>query len=541
MENISDPVYRQYARRFADTLTSRYAQHPTLFAIGYDNEIGNAFMSYSAADRQRFVAWLEAKYGTVEALNRAWATQRWSRKLSSFDEVQLPNAEGPSPPERYLDLRRFWSDQIIQALKDLEAIRRKNAPHLPSASNLWDTAPRMGFDYLSSYQDYASYGAMGFYPGTAIDTTLLALLVKGELPTPLWFNEFVTAGSDGYGPPKGSIRMWAYLALIYYGQVFLAWTFNTHRGGEEQALFGMLDHDGTPSWKYREWKRIAEEFAKLEKLGFPRGRRPDVGIAYSFDTAIASHPPAGNTARSYYRTPYIEQVRHAFQPLYEDNVDVAMLNLVNSGLEYKLLVVPGLYVMDERSAAAIRRYVGNGGTVVMTAFSAKVDEHSQWFGTPLPGRLNDVFGIRTAEFYRSSLPPELSFEREILRASIDFYEVIEPCSARTLAAFTNVPEKSPAITLNEYGKGRAIYVALPAQPEILGPLLRSLYALLGIERGPDTPAGVSARRVDGRTLYVNTTATSMSVNLAGDRQGLLSGRRHSGVLCLEPYAVDLLE
>jgi hypothetical protein len=23
--------------------------------------------------------------------------------------------------------------------------------------------------------------------------------------------------------------------------VFLGWTFNTHRGGEEQALFGMLD------------------------------------------------------------------------------------------------------------------------------------------------------------------------------------------------------------------------------------------------------------------------------------------------------------
>jgi len=122
-------------------------------------------MSYSAADRLRFIDWLKARYGTVEALNKAWATQRWSRRLGSFDEVQLPNGEGPSPPERYLDLRRFWSDQAIEALRDLEAIRRKNMPDLPSASNLWDTAPRMGFDYLRSYQDYASHGAMGFYPG----------------------------------------------------------------------------------------------------------------------------------------------------------------------------------------------------------------------------------------------------------------------------------------------------------------------------------------------------------------------------------------
>jgi len=542
MEDISDPVYREHAKRFADALMSHYAHHPALSAIGYDNEIGDGYMSYSAADRLRFIEWLEARYGTVEELNKAWATQRWSRRLGSFDEVQLPNGDGPSPPERYLDLRRFWSDQAIETLMDLEAIRRKNMPELPSASNLWDTAWRMGFDYLgSSYQDYATHGAMGFYPGSAVGTTLNALLVKGELETPVWFNEFITAGSDRYGPPKGSIRMWAYQALLYYGQVFLGWTFNTHRGGEEQALFGMLDHDGTPSWKYREWQRLAREFWRLSQLGFPRDRRPEVAIAYSFDTAIASRPPAGNTARDYYSTPYSQQVSQAFEPLYEDNVDVALLNLANSTLDYKLLIVPGLYVMDERSAAAIRRYVRDGGTVVMTAFSAKVDEHSQWFDTPLPGRLDDVFGIRTSEFYRQSPLPEVSFEDQTLKASMDFYEVLEPRSARILAAFTNTPGRSPAVTVNDYGKGHAIYLATPAEPSILGPILRSLYASLGVERGPETPAGVSARVVAGRTLYVNTTDQAVDIPIAGDQEGVISGSRYSGVLHLGPYEVDLLQ
>jgi beta-galactosidase len=542
MEDISDPVYREHVKRFADALTSHYAHHPALLAVGYDNEIGDGYMSYSDGDRLRFIEWLKARYGTVEALNKAWATQRWSRRLGSFDEVQLPNGDGPSPPERYLDLHRFWSDQAVGTLMDLEAIRRKNMPELPSASNLWDTAYRMGFDYLgSSYQDYASYGAMGFYPGSAVDTTLNALLVKGELPTPVWFNEFITAGSDRYGPPKGSIRMWAYQALLYYGQVFLAWTFNTHLGGEEQALFGVLDHDGTPSWKYREWKRIAQELSKLEKLGFPRNHRPEVAIAYSFDSAIASRPPAGNTARDYYSTPYSQQVSNAFRPLYEDNIDVALLNPANSTLEYKLLVVPGLYVMDARSAAAVRRYVKEGGTVVMTAFSAKVDEHSQWFDTPLPGRLDDVFGIRTSEFYRPSALPKVSFQGQSLKASIDFYEVLEPRSARTLAAFENTPEKSPAVVVNEYGKGRAIYVAVPAQPSILGPILRSLYARVGVERGPATPAGVSARVVEGRTLYVNTTDKAVDVPIAGKKDGVITGQRYAGVLHLGPYEVDLLQ
>jgi len=182
MVNSADPVYRERLVRFADELTKHYARHPALAGIGYNNEIGDGFLSYSEADRQRFIAWLKAKYGTVANLNHAWATQRWSRRLNSFEEVQLPYADGPAPPERYLDLRRFWSDVTISVLEDLERVRQRNVPHLPAVSNLWDTAGRRGFDYLSTYKKYVSYGAEGFYPGTPLDVSLGALLVKGDLP-----------------------------------------------------------------------------------------------------------------------------------------------------------------------------------------------------------------------------------------------------------------------------------------------------------------------------------------------------------------------
>ena len=61
MDNISDPDYKRLVARLADTLTRRYAEHPALLAIGFDNEIGNGFMSYSQADRERFVDWLKKK------------------------------------------------------------------------------------------------------------------------------------------------------------------------------------------------------------------------------------------------------------------------------------------------------------------------------------------------------------------------------------------------------------------------------------------------------------------------------------------------
>jgi beta-galactosidase len=543
MDDISDPSYRDHLIHFADELTRHYGHSPALAAIGYNNEIGNGFMSYSEADRQRFVTWLKAKYGTIDNLNKAWATQRWSRHLNSFDEVQLPYADGPSPPERYLDLRRYWSDVTISVLEDLEKIRQGNAPNFPAVSNLWDWASRRGFDYLSSYKNYVSYGAEGFYPANPLDVSFGALLEKGDLNTPLWFNEFTSGGGGTYGGPKGIIRMWAYLALMDYGQTFLAWTFNTHKGGEEQALFGLLDHDGTPSWKYTEYKQIASEFSKLQHFGFPRYRKPEVAIAYSFESNIASHPPVpSNTVRQYFTVNYIDQVQSAFQPFFEDNIDVAFINIGHSTLDgYKLLVVPADYVMDTASAEAIRSYVRNGGTVIMTALSAKVDETSQWFDTPLPGRLSDVFGIRTSEFYRPGTPPEISLNGRIEKASINFYEVLEPRTANSMAMFTNTPEKSPAITVNGYGKGRAIYVAVPAQMAILAPLTRGLYPQLGIERGPETPPGVYARVVEGRTLYVNTSPEEKSVTVSGTRRSVISGRSFERVLHLKPFEVDLIE
>ena len=119
MDNISDPGYVRELGFLADTLTKRYAHHPAVIAVGYNNEIGNGFMSYSEADRQRFIAWLKAKYVTVEELNKAWATQRWSRRLSKFDDVDLPLADGPGPAERYLDLHRYWSDVSVARLEEL--------------------------------------------------------------------------------------------------------------------------------------------------------------------------------------------------------------------------------------------------------------------------------------------------------------------------------------------------------------------------------------------------------------------------------------
>jgi len=540
MDNIGDPDYRRLARRMADTLTRRYAKHPALLAVGYDNEIGNGFMSYSEADRRRFVAWLKQRYGSIEALNQAWATQRWSRRIGHWDEVRLPYADGPGPAERYLDLRRFWSDVTIATLDDLEAVRRHNVPDKPVLSNYWDWSGRKGFDFLGSYRRHTTYGAMGFYAGDAVSGGWEATMIKGGMSTPTWFNEFAAGGGGSYGS-KGWSRMWAHFVLLLGGQAALAWTFNSHLGGEEQALMGLIDHDDRPSWKLGEWATIAREYAVLEKLGFPRRVEPKVAIAYSFENVHATSPNGpSNTVRQYIKAPYLQQAQGAFEPLLKDNVDVAIIKLSYEDLSrYRLIILPGMYLLDRASTEAVRQFVANGGTVVMTAQSAKVNDNNQWHATPLPGGLTDVFGLRTNEFYDAA--GTLTLGGEEIKGTIAHYEVLEPSSAQVLARFTNLEGTPPAITVNRFGKGKAYYLAMPAQPQIMRPLLRQLYAQAGIEPGPKTPDGVFARAVDGRVLYVNTTHAPVDLPIEGDGVGVLSGKHWHGTLRLEPRGVDLLQ
>jgi beta-galactosidase len=542
MDDISDPNYARELKILGEAMTLHFAHNPAIIAIGYNNEIGNGYMSYSVADKERFIAWLKKKYRTIDELNKAWATQRWSRRLNSFEDVDLPLANGPGPSERYLDLHRFWSDVTVDRLQELDSIRRRNMPDTPSISNLWDTAPRRGFDYLRTYKSYVSYGAEGFYPGDPVSGAFEALMTKGDLPTPHWFNEFTAGGGGWYGEP-GRSRMYAYVGLMTGAQGFLAWTFNSHQGGEEQALFGLLNHDNTPSWKVDEFAHIASDFKLLSKYGFPRYPHPQVAIAYSFDSFIVSHPNGpSSTTLQYFKTPYTEQVRGAFAPFFNANIDAAVINVGADTLSrYKLVVVPADYVMDAASAKAIREYVDAGGAVLMTAYSAKVDEHGQWFDTPLPGRLSDVFGLRTNEFYEPANLPVFELEGKTAKASIRFYEVLEPTTARTLARFSNLPGNPPAVTVNNYGKGQAIYLAAPAQPTLIAPIIESLYGALGIKPGPATPEGVYARVVDGRTLYVNTTAEEKAIAVGMNVHGVLSNKSYQGEMKLGPYQADLVE
>lgn len=565
MEDVGDPMFRKYAYRLAEELVKRYVSHKALLAFGLCNELGAGYISYSETAKNRFIEWLINKYNTVDILNKAWSAQRWSRRLNSFDDVVLPSSGMvKAAPERYLDMRRFYSEEIIDYLKQLKNIIKSVAPNSVTSSNHWAESSGIGFDYLNAYKDFVDIPGAGFYPGTNPEDRRALLGACfcidhriGELDLPMWCLEFQTGTFGGYACPDKAMRMYAYLSLIYRSQMICAWTWRSMLGGEEQYLFGLLDHDGVLSKKYYEFKQIAEEFKYLQKYCLPRKTESKVAIAYSFESKIVSE-----YSKDYYKTDYTDQILQVYQTLFDDNMDCNFINLRNISKKYKLIIIPGHCVMDEASAESIRKFVQNGGTVIMTAYSAKVNENNQVFSTSLPGRLSDLFGIRIGGFDRSKTHVAsinegglkksdldiqreyvwISFENVNFKLDIDYYEIIETKTAEILASFTNIKEQLPAITSNNFGKGKAIYIAIPADKDILKPLLNKIYLELDIKKGPITPDGVSARYIDKkRILYVNTTPFKKTIPILEVSKGIITNKTYKTSVELDPYEVDLIE
>ena len=72
-------------------------------------------------------------------------------------------------------------------------------------------------------------------------------------------------------------------------------------------------------------------------------------------------------------------------------------------------------------------------------------------------------------------------------------------------------------------------------------MLKYLCKLAGVEPGPETPEGVYARVVDGRTLYVNTTGEEKKVPITGTKQAIMTDRVYWRTVILGAQEAELVQ
>ena len=548
MDDMGDPNFQKYALRFTDALSKHYANHPALLAFGIDNESGDGPISYSETVRKRFIVWLKNRYKNLDNLNSAWATQRWSRRLNSFDEVGLPSTgQKNGAPEKILDFRLFISDEVNGTLFKVLDVVHANAPNAQTNTNAWYYSWMKYFDYSKiAHSGKMTRHGCGFYPGSSLITNWGVMnaafgiqRIQFESNNPFWCSEFNTMTSV-----PNSIRKNAYATLFYGNQMVCGWTWQSMWAGEEQYLEGMLDWDGIPNRKYDEYKKIATEFKKIEKY-FPYQSKAEVGLAFSFPSQIASGS---------FPVQHENQVQACWDLFYWRNMDCKMLEISQSKLNYKLLFVPGVTVMDKVSAQKIRDFVQNGGTVIMTENSAMVDTTGQVFRSTLPGMLSDVFGIRVASFEETEPMNEISrkgykgkkleftYKGKAINTESARFDIIQTKGAEVVGTITSLDKDYPIMTVNKFGKGKAIYVGLPADGNVLGGIVDELINELGIKKGPDVPSGVMARQIDEKHfLYLNVSGEPKEIKMNGKSKSILFDKDYSGNFTIAPYEPEFIE
>ncbi len=151
---FSHEGYARSCARIVSALAERFGRHPAVIAWQADNEYGchDTVESYSDAALLAFRDWCRRKYGSIDALNKAWGNVFWSMELRGFEEIELPNLTvTEANPAHLLDFQRFSSDQVRAFNRRQTEIIRRHSPGRAILHNFMGSF--VAFDHFALSQD----------------------------------------------------------------------------------------------------------------------------------------------------------------------------------------------------------------------------------------------------------------------------------------------------------------------------------------------------------------------------------------------------
>ncbi|MCC5848492.1 MAG: beta-galactosidase [Verrucomicrobia bacterium] len=562
---FSSRVFREKVGDINRRLAERYRTHPAVKMW----HISNEYQSLCHCEQcvEAFRAWLRTKYGTLENLNRAWWTSFWGQSFQDWGEI---NPRNRALDGSKLDWKRFQTDQIVDFLKHEIAALREGGATQPATTNMMSLWPTVNFQRLADTVDviaddcYPVWKQNGRDEQTAASISFVHDLrrsMKGGRPWVLM--ESCPSVPQWHNPPKlkrpGMARMEMMQAVAHGSDGVLYFQWRKGRGGHEKYHGAVVDHVGHEHTRvFRDVSEIGNTLAKLDDL-VGTTTPAEVAFVYDWEVRWALETSAGVLKDSAVEDDaYTETVKAHYFPYWSMGVPVDVLESRAEFSGYRLLVAPRLYLLLPGVADALKTFVENGGTLVLSAYCGQVNESNLCFTGGWPGDgLRELCGIWVEETDR--LLPEdqqnLTFADPRFPAlqgewsAGPLCEILHAEGAEVLATYgAQFYAGTPALTRNAFGKGEVWYLATDVDPDFLLGLHRELKNRLKLRQttGTDLPPGVGATwRTDGESEWVflqNFGTDSVEISLdSRPHRDVESGETVSSPLHLKPVETRILQ
>ena len=546
-------------------MATALGQHPQLIAWQIDNGLGAHLTesSFNPETRRDWHSWLKAKYETIERFNDLAGTRQWGQIVTDWDQVPMPRrAPTLHNPALVLDWMRFSSDTILAFVKMQVDLLHEITPRCPVTSNLralyrrfdhFDVAEALDFVAVDSNATIKSKSSE-----LACELDMLRSLKKSNIRTPdgqegFWVIE-QKAGQVNWQDVNSLVRpqvvrLFTYQVISRGASGVLYFCWRQPRIGTEKFYGAVLPHNGRKdSRTYKEISQLGDEIKLLAPAIQGTKIVSDVCILYSHDNDWALQQPMQPNKNFNLR----EHIQLFYNGLHHRNVSIDFARPTEDLSKYKLVIAPSLHLMAGGEADLLKLYVQNGGTLVGTFNTGLVDEHHMAPDGGYPHDLTDVFGLEVLEF--DPLPPgeenHLTFKGTFptghLHPAKMWCDIIEPKGCQILATFAkDFYAGRPAITMNSFGLGKAIYIGTMSHQFFYDDLvvwLRQLCNIQPLLKVPDT-VEVTLRQKDNRRIYflLNHQNSPVRIQFYKPMHDFLTGGALTGNYDLPPHGVLVLD
>ncbi|WOF24236.1 beta-galactosidase [Microbacterium betulae] len=495
---ISAPAYRAAARRIARLLGERYGRHPRLRGWHVHNEYGTIDHGPHAATA--FRRWLRARYGTIDALNAAWCTAFWSQRYGSWEEI-LPSraTQYLHNPALAVDFRRFSSDEMLAAFAEQKAEIAAAGSRAPVTTNFM--LPTWNHLEQWSWADAQDVVSIDHY----LDTTgpdAEAHVAYGSDLTRSWAGgpwvlmeqnaRGIRVGDRTFAKSPGRMirNSLAYIARGSQSSLFFQWRAGA--GGAEQWHGALVPHSGGESAAFAAVEELGGMLEALSEVVEPpadgRVLDADVGIVWHADGWWALETPhLPNDAIA-----YPDEVRATHRSFWRAGIATDFVRPGADASRYRLLVVPALASLPEETAEWLRRYVEEGGRLVVTFLTGVADEHQRIGDGPYPAMLRDLLGAGSEEIL--PLAPGEKVALDDGSWVEEWTERVVLDEATALASYADGPLAGmPAITVARRGAGTVVYASARLVQESRDRLLAGQAEAAGVSQ---TARGARERGVE---------------------------------------------